>query len=67
MIAMILPVCAVRELFNMFFLIGVWKDFHIAKALIEFILPEYIYTVALAPAVYLLVKFTAGRMSYNNI
>ena len=67
MIAMILPVCVVRELFNMFFLIGVWKDFQIAKALLEFILPEYIYTVALAPVVYLLVKLTAGRISYHNI
>ena len=67
MILMILPVCAVRELFNMFFLIGVWSDFHIANALLKYILPEYIYTVALAPVIYLLVKFTAGRISYHNI
>ncbi|MCL1859795.1 MAG: rod shape-determining protein MreD [Oscillospiraceae bacterium] len=67
MIIMILPVCAVRELFNMFYLIGVWKDFDIIKALWEFILPEYIYTVALAPVIYYLVKLTAGRISYNNI
>ena len=67
MIIMILPVCAVRELFNMFFLIGVWKDFHIADALLKYILPEYIYTVALAPVIYFLVKLTAGRISYHNI
>jgi rod shape-determining protein MreD len=67
MVAMILPVCIVREIFNMFFLIGAWKDFNITKALLEFILPEYIYTVALAPVVYFLVKFTAARISYHNI
>ena len=67
MIFMILPVCAVRELFNMFYQIGVWKDFDIVKSLWEYILPEYIYTVALAPVIYLLVKLTAGRISYHNI
>ena len=67
MIVMILPVCAVRELFNMFYLIGAWKDFDMVKALWEYILPEYIYTIALAPAVYFLVKLTAARISYNNI
>lgn len=67
MIVMILPVCAVRGIFNMFYLIGAWKDFDIIKALWEFILPEYIYTVALAPLVYFLVKLTAGRIAYNNI
>ena len=66
MIVMILPVSAIREVFNLFYLIGVWKDFDIIKALWEFILPEYLYTVALAPVVYYLVKFTAGRISYNN-
>lgn len=67
MTIMILPVCAVREVFNMFFLIGVWGDFHITGALLKYILPEYIYTVALAPAIYLLVKLTAGKISYHNI
>ena len=67
MILMILPVCAVREIFNMFYLIGIWGDFNIIDALLKYILPEYIYTVALAPAIYFLVKFTAGRISYHNI
>ena len=67
MITMIVPVCAVRAIFNMFVLMGVWKDFHIGGALLQFILPEYLYTVALAPAVYFLVKLTAARISYNNI
>ena len=64
---MILPVCAARELLNMFYLIGAWNDFNIVKALSEFILPEFIYTVALAPVIYYLVKLTAGRISYHNI
>ena len=65
MCIMILPVCALRELFNVFYLMGVWKNFDLGRAMLEFILPEYIYTVALAPAAYLLVKLTAGRISYN--
>ena len=65
MCLMSLPVCALRELFNVFYLIGAWGDFDIRRAVLEFILPEYIYTLALAPAVYLLVKLTAGRISYN--
>jgi len=67
MVMMILPVCAVREIFNMFYLIGVWNDFNIAGALLGYILPEYIYTVALAPVIYFLVKFTAGRISDHRI
>ena len=67
MIIMILPICAVREIFNMFYLIGAWKDFDIIKALWQFILPEYIYTIALAPFIYYLVKLTAGRISYSNL
>jgi rod shape-determining protein MreD len=67
MMAMILPVCAVRGLFEMFFLIGAWKDFHIVGALLEYILPVFVYTVILAPVVYALVKLTAGRVSYNFI
>ena len=67
MMVMILPVCVIRETLNLFYLIGVWKDFEIVRALLEFILPEYIYTVALAPVIYYLVKLTAGRISYNNI
>jgi rod shape-determining protein MreD len=65
MIIMILPVCFVRGIFNLFFLIGVWGDFHIGEALLLYILPEYLYTIALAPAVYFLVRLSAGRISYN--
>jgi rod shape-determining protein MreD len=67
MMTMIVPVCVVREIFNLFYLIGIWKNFNIAGAMIEYILPEYLYTVLLAPAIYFLVKFTAGRISYHNI
>jgi len=67
MMAMVLPVCAVRGLINMFFMMGLWNDFNIAGALFRYILPEYIYTVALAPAVYFTVKFTAVRISYHSI
>lgn len=67
MIFMILPVCAVREIFNMFYLMGIWSEFNLTEAIFIYILPEYIYTVGLAPAVYLLVKFTAGRISYQNL
>jgi len=67
MIAMIVPVCAVREIFNMFYLIGVWSNFNITGALINYILPGYIYTLIVAPVIYFLVKFTAGRINYHNI
>jgi rod shape-determining protein MreD len=67
MIIIILPVCAVREIFNMFFLIGTWRDFNIITAFKDYAAPEYIYTVILAPAVYFLVKFTAGRINYNTV
>ena len=67
MIVTVLPVCAVRGIINMFYLMAVWGDFHIADALLRYILPEYIYTVALAPAIYFLVKFTAGRINYQNV
>ena len=67
MIILILPVCAVREIFNMFFLIGTWKNFNMLRVLIDYIAPEYIYTAALAPAAYFLVKFTAGRINYGNL
>lgn len=67
MMAMFLPVCAIREIINLFFLIGTWRNFNIISSLKDYILPEYIYTAALAPLVYFLVKFTAGRISYNNI
>jgi len=67
MILISLPVCAFREVFNIFYLVGAWGNFDIRRAVLEFILPEYIYTVALAPVVYLLVKLTAGRISYNNV
>jgi len=67
MITMIVPVCIVREIFNLFYLIGIWKNFNIAGAMTNYILPEYLYTVAAAPLVYFLVKFTAARISYQNI
>jgi len=67
MIVTALPVCAVKGIINMFYLIGIWGDFNIIDALLKYILPEYIYTIALAPAIYFLVKFTAGRISYQNI
>ena len=67
MIVMVLPVCAVREVFNLFYLMGAWENFDMAQALWKFILPEYAYTVALAPAVYFLVRLTAGKISYNTI
>ena len=67
MMILTLPVCAAREIFNLFFLMGVWGDFQITTALPGYILPSYLYTVALAPAVYLLVKLTAGRINYNNL
>ena len=67
MIVIILPVCVVREIFNMFYLIGVWKDFNMTKAIFSYILPEYIFTVACAPIIFLLVKFTAGKISYSNL
>jgi len=67
MIVMALPVCAVRGIINMFYLIAIWSDFHIADAMLKYILPEYAYTVILAPAVYFLVKFTAGRISYQSV
>ncbi|MCL2815121.1 MAG: rod shape-determining protein MreD [Oscillospiraceae bacterium] len=67
MCLMSLPVCALRQVFNVFYLVGAWGNFDLGRALLEFILPEYIYTVALAPAVYLLVKLTAARVSYNSV
>jgi len=67
MMLIILPVCAVREIFNMFFLIGTWKNFNMLQVLRDYIAPEYVYTVVLAPVVYFLVKFTAGRINYSNI
>jgi len=67
MVILSLPICAVRALFNLFYMMGVWGGFNISEALLLYILPEYAYTIALAPAVYFLVKFTAGRISYNTI
>jgi len=67
MMLLSLPVCALRGVFNVFYLMGVWADFDLARAILEFVLPEYIYTIALAPAVYLLVKLTAGRISYSAV
>ena len=67
MMMITLPVCAVREIFNIFYLIGSWKNFNMLQALRDYIAPEYIYTIVLAPLVYFIVKFTAGRINYNNI
>jgi len=66
MLLLSLPVCALREAFNILYMMGVWVDFDMTRAILEFILPEYIYTIALAPAVYLLAKLTAGRISYST-
>jgi len=67
MMTMIVPACMIREIFNLFYLIGIWKEFNIVGALTNYILPEYLYTVAFAPLIYFLVKSTAGRISYHNI
>jgi len=67
MLILAAPVLAVRGIINLFFLAGIWQDFEIIKVLGEYILPEYIYSFALAPAVYFLVKLTAARINYNNI
>ena len=67
MVILTLPACAVRGVINLFSIMGVWGNFNLGEALLAYILPEYIYTVALGPAVYFLVKFTAGRISYSSI
>ena len=67
MMTMIVPVCIIREIFNLFYLIGIWKDFNIIGAMTDYILPEYLYTVAFAPLIYFLVKYTAAKISYHNI
>ena len=67
MLILTAPVLAARGVFSLFFLAGSWRGFDMLKVLGEYILPEYIYTFALAPFIYLLVKFTAARINYNNI
>jgi len=67
MLILMAPVLAVRSIFNLFFLAATWRDFEILTVLGEFILPEYVYAYALAPLVYLIVKLTSARISYNNI
>ena len=67
MLVITLPVCAARGIINMFYLIAVWSDFNIGGALLIYILPEFIYTVTLAPPVYFTVKFTAGKFPYHVI
>jgi len=57
------PLLIVRKLFNLFYLAGIWRGFEIVTALRDFILPEYIYSLAAAPLVYFLVKFTAARIN----
>ena len=65
MIILVAPALAVRSIFNLFFLAATWRGFEIVTVLSVYILPEYIYAFALAPLVYLLVKGTAARISYN--
>lgn len=67
MIIAILPVCFVQEIINLFYLIALWDKFNFIDAFLYYITPEYIYTVALAPPVYILIKFTAGRFRYSKI
>ena len=67
MIIAILPVCFIQEVINLFYLIAVWDKFNFIDAMYKYILPEYIYTVALAPFVYILAKLTAGRISYDAL
>lgn len=66
MLILIVPVLAVRKIFNLFFLAGIWRGFDITTVLSEYILPEYIYSLALAPLVYILVKSTAAKINCSN-
>jgi rod shape-determining protein MreD. len=63
----ILPVCFVQAIINLFYLIALWDKFNFIDALWKYIAPEFIYTIIFAPFVYLLLKFTAGKISYNKI
>ena len=67
MMMMILPVCAVREVFSLFYLIGSWGGFNISEAFLVYLLPELLYTIALAPIIYFMVKLIAGRIAQYNI
>ena len=67
MLILAAPVLGIRGIVNLFFLAGTWQDFEIIKVLSDYILPEYIYSLALAPAVYFFVRLTAARINYNNI
>ena len=67
MLILSVPVLAVRSIFNLFFLAGTWYEFEILAVLSEFILPEYLYSLAIAPVIYFLVKFTAAKISYSNM
>ena len=66
MIIAIFPVCFIQEIINLFYLIAIWDKFNFVDAFVKYIVPEYIYTVVFAPPIYFLVKFTAGKISYNN-
>jgi len=67
MMILSVPVLAVRSIFNLFFLAGTWHEFEILAVLSEFILPEYLYSLAAAPIAYFLVKVTAARINYSNV
>ena len=67
MIILTAPVLGLRAVINLFFLAGTWQDFEIIKGLSEYILPEYIYSFALAPPVYIFIRQTAAKINYNNI
>jgi rod shape-determining protein MreD len=67
MVILTAPALAVRGIFNMFFLACTWQDFEIITVLSEYLLPEYIYSFALAPFVYFIVKLTAARINCSNV
>ena len=67
MLILLVPVLAVRSIFNLFFLAGTWHGFDIITVLSELILPEYIYSLAVAPIVYFSVKFTVAKINYSNV
>jgi hypothetical protein len=66
MLILFIPALAVRKIFHLFFLAGIWREFEIAAVLTEYILPEYLYSLAAAPFVYFLVKITAAKINYSN-
>jgi len=67
MLILIAPVLFVRKLFNLFYLAGIWRGFEILSVLRDFILPEYLYSLAVAPLAYFLVKLTAARINCSHL